>query len=65
MRSGSNYLICSVAAAFALSACGSAAAEEPTEAQMREAMLYAMNHPPGITTNNTMNNGMRRLEQWR
>lgn len=36
-----------------LAACGSAgagggASGEPTEAQMKEAMLYAMNHPPGI-----------------
>ncbi len=30
-----------------LAGCGSAAAEEPSEAQMQEAMLYAMNHPPG------------------
>ena len=32
-----------------LSACGSAAAEEPSEAQMKEAALYAINHPPGMT----------------
>ena len=33
----------------ALPGCGAAGAQEPTEVQMREAMLYAMNHPPGIT----------------
>ncbi len=33
--------------ALALCACGTAVAGEPTEAQMKEAMLYAMNHPPG------------------
>jgi|SRR5579862_64360 len=32
-----------------LAACGSAGAQEPSEAEMKEAMLYAMNHPPGIT----------------
>jgi hypothetical protein len=30
-----------------LAACG-AGGSEPSEAQMREGMLYAMNHPPGI-----------------
>jgi hypothetical protein len=33
--------------AFALYACGAAVGGEPSEAQMKEAMLYAMNHPPG------------------
>ena len=32
-----------------ISGCGAAAAEEPSESQMREAALYAINHPPGIT----------------
>jgi hypothetical protein len=30
-----------------LAACGASEAAEPTEAQMKEAMLYEMNHPPG------------------
>jgi hypothetical protein len=31
-----------------LAGCGgTAGAAEPTEAQMKDAMLYAMNHPPG------------------
>ena len=33
----------------ALSACGMAGASEPSESEMKEAMLYAVNHPPGIT----------------
>ena len=32
-----------------LSGCGMAGASEPSESEMKEAMLYAMNHPPGIT----------------
>jgi hypothetical protein len=35
--------------ATAISAFAVAAGEEPTEAQMKEAALYAINHPPGIT----------------
>ncbi|HEY5103332.1 MAG TPA: hypothetical protein VII70_11165 [Steroidobacteraceae bacterium] len=27
--------------------CGAAGASEPSESQMKDAMLYAMNHPPG------------------
>jgi hypothetical protein len=34
--------------AFGLAGCDSAGTE-PTEAQMKEAMDYAMNHPPGET----------------
>ena len=32
---------------FALSAC--VGSSEPTEAQMKEAMEYFLNHPPGVT----------------
>ena len=35
--------------AFGLSGCGAASGAEPSEAQMKDAMLYAMNHPPGET----------------
>ncbi len=28
--------------------CTAAGSSEPSESQMKEAMLYAMNHPPGI-----------------
>jgi hypothetical protein len=34
-------------AALALASC-SASAEEPSESQMKDAMLYEMNHPAGI-----------------
>lgn len=44
-----KYFLLGSTLAFGLSACGSAAAEEPSESQMKDAMLYAMNHPPGIT----------------
>jgi hypothetical protein len=44
-----KYLLLSTALAWGLSGCGAAAAEEPSESQMKEAMLYAMNHPPGET----------------
>ena len=30
-------------------ACGGAAGQEPSEAQMKDAGLYAINHPPGMT----------------
>jgi len=38
-------------AAFIVSlcGCGSAGAQEPSEAQMKDATLYEMNHPPGET----------------
>lgn len=32
-----------------LSLTGCVGASEPSEAEMKEAMLFAMNHPPGIT----------------
>jgi hypothetical protein len=44
-----QHFVLGSAVAFGLSACGPAAAEEPSEAQMREAALYAINHPPGMT----------------
>jgi hypothetical protein len=33
---------------FALVGCGSASGQEPTDAEMKDALLYAMNHPPGV-----------------
>jgi hypothetical protein len=36
-----------IAAVLYLASCGAAGAAEPSEAQMKDAMLYAMNHPPG------------------
>ncbi len=40
--------------AFGLAACGGAGSE-PSEAQMKDAMGYAMNHPPGITNSAPIN----------
>jgi hypothetical protein len=36
-----------VVVALGLAGCGASEASEPSEAQMKDAMLYAMNHPPG------------------
>jgi hypothetical protein len=36
-------------AALTLSACGGGTGHEPSEGEMKDAMLYAMNHPPGVT----------------
>ncbi|HEY0802973.1 MAG TPA: hypothetical protein VGD54_19210 [Steroidobacteraceae bacterium] len=49
MHLGLNRLTLGITLAFGVAACGAAAAEEPSESQMKEAMLYAINHPPGIT----------------
>jgi hypothetical protein len=46
MRTG--FFVLGSALAFVLVGC-SATAAEPSEAQMKEAALYAINHPPGIT----------------
>jgi hypothetical protein len=48
MRLSLGYLALGTAVALGLASC-SAAASEPSEAQMKEAMEYAINHPPGIT----------------
>jgi len=37
----------SLALGIGVAACGAVGAAEPTEAQMKDAMLEAMNHPPG------------------
>jgi hypothetical protein len=39
---------CAVLGLSVLWGC-SAGAQEPSESQMKDAMLYAMNHPPGVT----------------
>src|ERR1700687_6001200 len=44
-----RHLALGSALAFALCGCGSAAGRKPTEAEMKTAMLYEMNHPPGTT----------------
>jgi hypothetical protein len=43
-----NRTIILLSLAVIVSACGSAAGSEPSESQMREAALYAINHPPGM-----------------
>lgn len=40
-------VLCTVLA-FGLAGCGGAGSK-PSEAQMKDAMGYAMNHPPGVT----------------
>ena len=47
MRLRLRNISLSTALAVGICAFGSALGAEPTEAQMKEAMLYAMNHPPG------------------
>jgi hypothetical protein len=49
MRLRLRHFALGTALAFGLSGCGAAVGGEPSEAQMKEAMLYAMNHPPGET----------------
>ena len=44
-----QHFVLGTALAFGMSGCGAAAAQEPSEAQMKEAALYAINHPPGMT----------------
>ena len=39
----------SLAAVLALALAGCGGGSEPSEAQMKDAMLDAMNHPPGVT----------------
>jgi len=48
MRFRLGYWVIGTVLAFALLACGGAGGE-PSEAQMKDAMLDAMNHPPGTT----------------
>jgi hypothetical protein len=42
-----HLLIASVCCS-GFAACGAGGGSEPSESQMKDAMLYAMNHPPGI-----------------
>jgi hypothetical protein len=49
MRATYTHLASAAAAVIGLCGCGGASGQEPTEAQMKEAMLYVMNHPPGTT----------------
>ena len=49
MRFGSKQIAVTTALVFGLTGCGNGAGSEPTEAQMKAAMEYGMNHPPGET----------------
>ena len=50
MQSRSRFvsLVWTAALMLGLCGCGSASGQEPTEAEMKDALLYAMNHPPGV-----------------
>jgi len=50
MRSRLEHLVWASASTVMLGVCGcgSASGQEPTEAEMKDALLYAMNHPPGV-----------------
>ncbi len=47
MRLRFDFLACCTVLAFGLAGCGGGS--EPSEAQMKAAMLDEMNHPPGYT----------------
>jgi hypothetical protein len=47
MHFGIRQLAVGTALAFGLLGCGGGAGTEPSEAQMKDAMDFAMNHPPG------------------
>ncbi len=42
------HVVFASAACLGVVSCGAAGASEPSESQMKDAMLYAMNNPPGI-----------------
>ena len=48
MRSCFGHLMWTSAVLLGIYGCGSASGSEPTEAEMKDALLYAMNHPPGV-----------------
>jgi hypothetical protein len=48
MRVRFECCVLSTVLAFGLAGCGGAGSK-PSEAQMKDAMGYAMNHPPGVT----------------
>ncbi len=49
MSSRFQHLVWTSALILGVWGCTPAAAQEPTEAEMKDALLYAMNHPPGVT----------------
>ena len=43
-------LVCAAAITGGLAGCGGmGGGSEPSESEMKDAMLFAMNHPPGVT----------------
>jgi hypothetical protein len=48
MRFVFPYYALGAALAFGLAGCGGGAGSEPSESEMKEAMDYAVNHPPGV-----------------
>jgi hypothetical protein len=48
MKKQLGVLASGAALAAALTGCGGLGGGEPSESQMRDAMLYEMNHPPGV-----------------
>jgi hypothetical protein len=46
MRLDQMFVVSACVLGFA--GCGAGGTSEPSESQMKEAMLYAINHPPGI-----------------
>jgi len=48
MRSRFGHLVWTSALLLGVYGCGSASGQEPSEAEMKDALLYAMNHPPGV-----------------
>jgi hypothetical protein len=48
MRSRVELVVLASALMSGVCGCGSASGQEPSEAEMREAALYMMNHPPGV-----------------
>ena len=48
MRLPWGYLALFTGVAFGLTGC-SGGGSEPSEAEMKDAMLFEMNHPPGVT----------------
>ena len=43
------YAVTIVSLTATVYGCGGAGSKEPSESEMREAALYAINHPPGMT----------------
>jgi hypothetical protein len=50
MHTLKTVLVCAAAISSGLAGCGGmGGGSEPSESEMKDAMLFAMNHPPGVT----------------